>query len=182
MTPTMWFWAKGLIGNKVSQYISQLFLTFELLFSVPYNKLIKKLIGYKEYTLDEIDEMLTEKGEAIRWECLDTKFKKFLWKINFPGYGLHLAAWMNYTGKNNIFRRINNYLIKSDMAKNNLLLKLLIGENVDDETINNFKPHEEWIWSQRMTKMNRNRVVPEPGEYQLDKEILNTIKKENLTK
>ena len=187
MTPTMWLWSRGLIGNKFLGYLGQFFLTIELTFSVLFNILIKKLIGYKEYTLNEIEEMMKEpnsskkdeKGENIRLECLNSKWKTFLWKVNFPGYGLHLAAWMNYTGSNGIFKSINNWLIGVDMAKHNLLLRLMVGKSVIEEEIEEFMPHEEWIWSQRNTKMNRNRVLPNNEDFAYDKEILRTIKKRN---
>ena len=186
MTPTMWLWSRGIIGKKFLGHIGQFFLSIELTFSILLNILIKKLIGYEELSLDEIDFLMSETdddgnkiGENIRHECLTSKWKKLLWKSNFPGYGLHLAAWMNYTGPQSIFKTFNNHLINIDMSKYNLLLKLLIGKTVIEEEIEDFKPHEEWIWSQRNTKMNRNQRLPEKEDYAFDKEILRTIKKRN---
>ena len=128
MTPTMWLWARGLIGNNLQGVIGQIFLMIELALNVVWNKMLYSIIGVKEYTQDELENMLKERGEAIRFECINNKFKQMLWKMDFPGYALHLAAWMNYTSKKNIIKRINNWLISKDMAKGNLLLKLLIGK------------------------------------------------------
>ena len=188
MTPTMWLWSRGLIGKKIFGQLGQMLLMFEMLINVPYNSIINLLVGYKEYHPEQLEKMMSEpsltepwreKGEELREEMLDKKWKVKLWRANFPGYGLHLAAWMNYTGPNGIFKSINNKLIKMDMSKYNLLLKLLIGETVIDEEIDQFIPKEEWIWSSRFDKGGRGRVLPEPDKYQLDKEILKTIKKRN---
>jgi len=135
-------------------------LSIELIINVFWNKLIKLLIGYNEYTIPELSELLTERGESIRDDVLTNKWKKFLWSMNFPGYGLHLAAWVTYTSKDSIFKRINNKLIQIDMAKENYLLSKLTGLPVGETDIDRYEPHEEWIWSQRMTKMNRNRRIP----------------------
>jgi len=161
MTPTMWLWSKGLIGNNFLGYIGQFFLMIELSFSVVWNSIIKKLIGYEDFSSEELENMMKEqsltepwreKGEELRNEFLDKKWKINLWKANFPGYGLHLASWMNYTSKDSIFKEINNLLIKTDMSKHNLLLKLLTGGEVIDEIIEQIEPREEWIWSSRFDK------------------------------
>lgn len=188
MTPQMWLWSRGLIGDSFYGQLGQFILMLELLINVPYNYMIKKLIGYRDYHPVELEKMMKEpsttepwreKGEELRDEMLDKKWKIMLWKANFPGYGLHLAAWMNYTGTNGIFKQINNYLIWKDASKYNLLLKLLTGGQVINEEIEQFVPREEWIWSSRFDKGDRGRDLPEPDVYQFDKEILITIKKRN---
>jgi len=188
-TITMWFWSRGIAGNKIYGFIGQFFLTLELCISILWNIIIKKLVNYKEYSSDELEKMMSEpdfnepwheKGENLKKEFLNTKFKEKLWKINFPGYGLHLSSWMNYTGPhNNIWYKLNNWLINIDMSKYNLLLKLLTDQNITDEEINNFKPKEEWIWSSRFDKSTRNRLLKIKDDYILDKNILKTIKKRN---
>ena len=45
--------------------------------------------------------------------------------------------------------------------------------------INNYKPMEEWVWSTRMTKCNRQRILSETSGEEFDKEILYTIKMRN---
>ena len=175
MTPTMWLWSRGLIGKKFYGKIAQLFLTIELFFGVYLNKLIKKLIGWKEYSQDELEEMLKERGEDIRYECLNTKFKQFLWKIKFPGYGLHLAAWTNYTGSD-FMKKTNNKLIQKDMDSKNLLLKLLTNIEITEDEIKEYKPQEEWRWSQQMNKCCRSRLLPEVHGNEYDVNILYTLK------
>jgi len=188
MTPTMWLWSRGLIGDTWFAHLGQFLLMIEMLINVLYNGLIKKLVGYKDYHPDILEDMMKEpsikepwreKGEELREEFLNKEWKRKLWKANFPGYGLHLVAWMNYTGANSIFKKINNYLIWKDASKYNLLLKLLTGGQVIEEEINQIKPREEWIWSSRFDKGNRGRVLPEKDTYEFDKEILKTIKKKN---
>lgn len=176
MTPTMWLWSRGLIGDNFLGLLGQISLSIELSFNVVYNKIIKLLIGYKEYSIKEIDKMLEERTELIRNEVLTNKWKKLLWKANYPGYALHFSAWMNFVSQKSIFKKLNNWLIRRDMSKHNLLLKLLTNTYVTDEEINNYEPHEEWLWSQRMTKMNRNLRVPNPTGKEFDKTILKTIK------
>jgi len=187
-TITMWFWAKGLIGNKIAATLGQFFLSFELSIDIIVNIIIKKLVKYKDYSSEELERMMSEidlkepwheKGEALRYEFLDTKWKEKLWRWNFPGYGLHLAAWANYTGPKNIFNKYNNWLINIDMSQYNLLLKLLTNKIVTNEEINVFKPREEWIWSSRFDKAGRGRILPVEDEYNFDVEILKTIKKRN---
>jgi len=179
MTPTMWLWAKGLIGDKFYGLIGQFFLMFELAINVVWNKLLYLIIGVKEYSQDDLEKMLDERGEAIRFECINSKFKQMLWKMDFPGYGLHLASWMNYTSKSSIIKTINNWLISKDMAKGNLLLRLLTEKEVTVNEIDNYKPMEEWAWSSRMTKCNRQRILPETFGNEFDKEILYSIKQRN---
>jgi hypothetical protein len=188
-TITMWFWTKGLIGNKFAAFLGQFFLSIELTLEVLWNLIIKKLIKYKDYSSDELEQMMSEpdpkepwheKSESIRYEFLNKKWKEKLWKWNFPGYGLHLAAWCNYTGPKNIFNKYNNWLINIDMSQYNLLLKLLTGYDVTENEINRFKPREEWIWSSRFDKSGRGRILPVDDEYNLDVEILKTIKKRNF--
>ena len=188
MTPTMWLWSRGLIGSGLCGQFGQFFLMVEMIINVIYGSMIKLLIGYEDYRPEELERMMKEqsltepwreKGEELREEFLNSKWKKMLWKANFPGYGLHLAAWMNYTGTNGIFKKINNWLIWKDASKYNLLLKLLTGGKVINEEIEQFIPREEWIWSSRFDKGGRGRELPEKGDYNLDKEILKTIKKRN---
>jgi len=188
MTPTMWFWSRGLTGNLLFGKISSFLLMIELFFGVLYNKLIKFLVGYTQHHPEDLELMMCEpsltqpwreKGEDLRNDFLNKKWKVFLWKYNFPGYGLHLSAWINYTSNNNIFKTINNYLIMEDSSKYNLLLKLLSGCNVIESEIDQYKPKEEWVWSTRFDKASRNRLLPEKYLNQLDKDILKTIKKRN---
>jgi len=188
MTPTMWLWSRGLTGNKFLGFIGQIALFIELSFSVLLNKIIKTLVSYEELHPDEIEKIMShpdpnepwhEYGERMRDEFLNTKWKKWLWKINFPGYGAHLAAWMNYTSPNNFIKKINSALIWWDASKYNLLLKLLTGGKVIDEEIEQFKSKEEWIWSGRFDKANRGRVLPNPVGDEFDKIILKTIKDRN---
>ena len=188
-TITMWFWARGLTGNKFAAALGQFFLSFELSIDIVVNLIIKKLVKYKDYPSEELEAMMSEpdpketwheKGESLRYEFLDKKWKEKLWKWNFPGYGLHLAAWTNYTGPKNIFNRYNNWLINIDMSQYNLLLKLLTYQDVTNDEINNFKPREEWIWSSRFDKAGRGRILPVEDNYNFDVEILKTIKKRNF--
>ena len=188
-TITMWFWGRGLTGNKFAAWLGQFFLSLELSISIIVNIIIKKLVNYKDYPSEVLERMMSEpvpeetwreKGEKLRYEFLNTKWKTQLWKMNFPGYGLHLAAWANYTGPNNIFKKYNNFLINIDMSKYNLLLKLLIGQDVTEDEINNFKTREEWCWSSRFDKANRGRILPVDDDYKLDIEILKTIKKKKF--
>lgn len=180
MTPTMWLWSRGLIGKTFLGILGQLALMFELSISVIWNKLLYSIIGVKHYTQDELESMLEERGESIRFDCLSGEIKQMLWKMDFPGYGLHLAAWMNYTSKNTFLKKINNWLIKQDMHKGNLLLSLLIGKEVSFLEIEKFKPMEEWAWSTRMTKCTRQRLLPETFGNELDKEILSSVKMHNI--
>lgn len=188
-TITMWFWSRGLIGNKFAGFIGQILLSLELSIEILVNLLIKKLVKYKEYNQDELDTMMKkpdpdniwpEIGEKLRYEFLDKKWKEFLWKSNFPGYGLHLAAWTNYTGPKNIFNKYNNWLINIDMSQYNLLLRLLTNQDVSDDEIKAFKTMEEWVWSSRFDKAWRGRILPIDDEYHFDVEILKTIKKRNI--
>jgi len=188
MTPTMWFWSRGLIGNDFFGFIGSFLLMFEMIINVVWNKIIKSIVGYEEIHPEVLEEIMThpdpyepwhEYGERIRDEFLNCKWKKILWKANFPGYGAHLAAWMNYTSKDSFMKRINNCLIWKDASKYNLLLKLLTNHKVIDEVIETFKPKEEWIWSTRFDKGGRIRQLPKIYGDEFDKEILKTIKKRN---
>lgn len=130
MTPTMWLWGRGLIGNKFFGFLGQMFQFIELLFSINANKLVKLILNYKEYSPIEHENILDKYGENVRYECLNNKFKRILWNSRFPGFALHLSALVNYTGPNNIFKKMSNKLISKDSGEYYFLIKSLIGEKV----------------------------------------------------
>jgi len=178
MTPNLWLWLRGITGSKISDYLNQLYMVFELTINILLNKFIKSQIKPIEYSQDELEYRLKHYGEEkIRSEMLNTKWKRFLWKIEFPGYGLHLSMWMVYVSRNSFLKKILQKLILIDADSNNLLAKILCGENVTNDEIQNYKPMEEWRWSQRMTDLTRTRIVPDNniGNYSLDKDILTTM-------
>jgi len=185
MTPNLWLWLRGITGSKISDYLNQLFMIFELSINILLNKFIKSQIKPIEYDQTELDYRLEHYGEGkIRGELLNTKWKRFLWKIEFPGYGLHLSMWMVYVSRNSFLKRILQKLILTDADSNNLLAKILCGETVTDTEIEQYKPMEEWRWSQRMTDLTRTRLVPNKniGSHSIDKDILITMNKLNRNK
>ena len=64
-TLTMWFWARGLVGNFFYGHIAQVLLTFELFFGVTLNQIIKFLIGWEEIPAEKLEKMLETQGEGV---------------------------------------------------------------------------------------------------------------------
>ncbi len=183
MTPNLWVWLRGITGCKVCDYLNQVYMLFELSISVLLNRFIKSQIKPIEYTQDELEYRLKNIGEhKIRAKMLNTKWKRFLWKIEFPGYALHLSMWMIYTSRNTFIKKWLQKILLYDADSRNLLCRLLCNIEVSNEEIENYKPMEEWRWSQRMTDLTRTRIIPQDniGLFNIDKDILKMLKRFQL--
>ena len=185
MTPNLWLWLRGITGCKICDYINQIYMLIELSINVLLNKIVNSQIKPIEYSQDDLEYRLsTIREHEIRSKLLNTKWKKFLEKVEFPGYGLHLSMWMVYVSRDTWIKKLLHKVLLSDADSKNLLCQIICGLEVSDKEINEYKPMDGWRWSQRMTDLTRCRIVPEKniGNFNMDKDILKVIKKYNSRK
>ncbi len=140
MTPTMYMWTQALLDKKIYSFWFQLFMIFELMFAVP---------------LSAIARILTKSNRKNRW-YKDTrlithpayKIYKF---IKYPDFSLHLAAWQFFTVEHlSLLSPILKFFIKMGTEKNNYLVRLLVGANVNVKDVINYTPRNKWRWEMRL--------------------------------
>lgn len=206
MGPTLWIWIR-MVTSK-SKWWRNLFGIFELLEFFPswvWNKLLRKILGYKDrgdkwymdidpttglwhnwdgkgWVYDEKVDWanngqklygLYKKMESESW------FRKTLSSMGYPTYALHLTSWLVYFMEDCFLKRVLVKLIRSEMEKDNLLFRMLTGEDVDKQLIENYKPMWQFRWTVRFNGTDYSRFLSDAeGEYNvIDKDVLLSLSK-----
>jgi len=207
MGPTMWIWVKSITSNKkFYTYLFGLLELIEFLPSVLLTKFIRRIMGWnKEYSQEwycgydinmdfwtfENNKWIWVKGKDYPWVNNSQKLYsshqkkkdenwlyKAFGKVEYPEYALHLTSWLVYVSNNSILKRILQKLGIWLAEKDNLLIRLLMGDDVNFEDINKYKPVNHFRWSSRFNGTSYCYYL----EYQdaiyniIDKDILLTIK------
>jgi hypothetical protein len=202
MGPTLWVWIR--MATSKSKWWTNLFGIFELIEFVPgilWNKLLYKMLGYKDrdslwymdvdpntglwhnwdgkgWVYDEKSDAnngyklyaITEKAKSESW------FRKFLSSTDYPTYALHLTSWLVYFMEDCMLKKWLTGLIKWSVEKENLLLKLLSGQEVQDSQIDIYKPMKSNRWSDRFNGTCYQEYLKN------DDSIYNVIDKDMLIK
>lgn len=173
MTPTMWFWVKYLATRKQGWKNAFAFmLTLEHAINIPITKLLRQIAGATK-------KIPLPHNQATKLPYRDGWRLKLYKALGYPEYGLHFAAWQQYVVPfGGILGKINKSLMKWQMEDSNLLLRLLIGEEVSAEEIENFKSTNTFIWQRRHDVATAwiYELKPEQYEYNdLERDILNTL-------
>jgi len=176
MGPTLWIWIRMITSN--SSWYRNLFGIFELIEFLPgilWNKLLRKILGYKDrgdkwyMDIDPTTGLwhnwdgkgwiftpnVSDQNNGYKLYGLNEKMKydngvrRFFDSTDYPTYALHLTSWLVYPMKDCFLKRILCRLIKWEAEDDNLLLKLLSGQKVDNNLIENYRPMKTFRWSNR---------------------------------
>jgi hypothetical protein len=144
MTPTMWFWVKYLgIRKKGWKNAFAFMQTLEHSINIPLTKFLRWLSGAtKPIPLphNQHSELPYKEGWKLQLYKL----------LGYPEYGLHFAAWQQYVVPfGGVLGKLNKRLMRWQMQDSNLLLRILVGEEVSKEEIENFHPTNTFMWQRR---------------------------------
>lgn len=155
----MWLWMQS-ISNKskfIKNLTSVLFTLssyiFVLLFFGVWNKILNKIGGVKEVSQEDYNIILKSNLNLISDN--DTKYVKYLFKIQYPIYAFHLFAWQLYTTPNNIFKPLLKKLCLLTVHKSNYVLRLLFGDTITQKEINEYRSMSGFRWQTSFLKTKK---------------------------
>lgn len=173
MTPTMWFWVKYLATRKKGWKNAFAFMqTLEHAIQIPLTKFLRWLAGAtKPIPLPHDQHTKLPYKDGFRLKLYKA--------IGYPEYGLHFAAWQQYVVPfGGILGKLNKKLIRWQMEDSNLLLRLLVGEEVSQTEIEEFKPTSTFMWQRRNDVATAWIYELKPEEYEfnnLEVDILHSL-------
>jgi len=142
-TPDFWLWQKALRselkGKKVSYWIlRELFLAINLLMFcvvVPWNFLLRKILGVKRYDPRDIPEMEYKPWTGVRMWMYQ--------KLLYPHFALYNLVWMVRTlrGQNSLLSQ----LLK--LESQNFVLKAVLGRKIKREEYDSYTPTNGFQWA-----------------------------------
>lgn len=168
-------WVKSLGGSEVYNTLYGIFQTIEFTISNLLTKLIRLILGTtKIYSQEEylaVDDSkgfwhqdlkgewhwLEEKGvnnSKKLWgnykrKLYKNKFYRILDKMKYPEFAIHLTGWQIYTMRDGFWKKLLQKLLLWAADKDNLLVKLQCGKNVDYSEIENMKATRNFRWQHR---------------------------------
>jgi hypothetical protein len=146
-TIELWFWMKGIAGNKFNMFLYYLVDIPMMFFSIIWNKIIFKLGEFnKEVSQDEFIIVQNENK---------TKKQKFFEKLVYPIYTLYQKSFMMYVSPDSFGKWIMKKICLWNIDKQNFLLRIMFGDkNVDKEKVYSYKSMTAWRWSTYLNEMN----------------------------
>lgn len=146
MTINMWFWVKYLETNNLFyDFIFKLLTLLENIIQISITKILRKIAGMdKHYPPSEPGKYINPNNtEKLSYKIYNT--------LKFPAYSLHLSAWKLYSTKNKgILWWLNKKIILWEAEKDNYLIRLLMGKEISQELIDNYRPTNQFRWSLRL--------------------------------
>ena len=102
------------------------------------------------------------------------KFRRFIDKILYPGYALHLTSWLVSLTNSTVMKQMLQKLICWEAEDNNLLIRMLMTRHPTQKQIDQYQPLEGFRWSSRMDgTSNFNYLTGDNAHYNtLDKDLL----------
>lgn len=210
MTPALWIWIRMICtDNKFYNTLFGLMEIIELLPSVLWNKILRKILGYnKEYSMKWYMDFDPTTGLWHNWDekgwiftpnvdwanngyklyCANQKrlsescMLRFMDKTEFPEYAAHLGSWMISFMQNGFLKKILQKIMRWNIEEENYLLNMLMGSDVDIQKIDEYKPMWQFRWSSRFNGTYYTKYLDkDDAKYNVtDKDILYAVKKRNL--
>ena len=138
-TVDFWLWQKSIKWK--SFWISQLFYLLNILFFlvvIPFNWIIRKIIGIKRINLDN-PKFIKFREKTWKW---------YLNKSIYPHFALFLLAWQIKVLPGSWIKWILQKLLL--LESGNIVIDGVLGKKISEEDWKAYKPTTSFIWSRRM--------------------------------
>jgi hypothetical protein len=139
-TVDFWLWQKSIKWK--SFWVAQLFYILNISFFlivIPWNYLIRKIIGIKKIDLDENPKFIKFQEKTWRW---------YLQKSIYPHFALFLLVWQIKILPGSWIKWALQKLLL--LESNNIAIDAVLGKRISEEEWREFKPTASFIWSRRM--------------------------------
>lgn len=143
-TIDFWLWQKSIKWK--SFWSAQLFYLINILFFlivIPWNFLIRKIIGIKKIDLDNDPKFIKFQEKTWKW---------YLWKTIYPHFALFLLAWQIKILPGSRLKWILQKLLLLESV--NVVIDAVLGKKISKEEWTEFKPTTSFIWSRRMENVD----------------------------
>lgn len=136
-TPDMWMWVQALRGNRVFELLFLLTTLVMTVFRTAWIKVIEKVVGVKKYK--GIEDWI--KNHELKHDNLI--------HLQFEDFAMYLLVWQLYVMRDSFLKRLTLKVCKWDIDKDNLLLRMMCGEDVEKENIENFPATTCNVWAKK---------------------------------
>lgn len=139
-TIDFWLWQKAIKWK--SFWISQLFYLLNILFFlivIPFNWIIRKIIGIKKIDLDNDPKFIKFQEKTWKW---------YLNKSIYPHFALFLLAWQVKVLPGSWIKWVLQKLLL--LESGNIVIDGTLGKKISEEDWKSYKPTTSFIWSRRM--------------------------------
>lgn len=152
-TVDFWLWQKSIKfeGELVGRLFADLFLVLNLLmfvFVVPYNALIRKILGIKKLKLTDFP-IIPDNFAGIR---------KVLLKTIYPQFALFLLGWQIKVMRNSPLKSVLQNLLLLDSG--NVVLDAVLGKSLTQSDYDSYIPMTSFIWSRRLDSSDDVFISP----------------------
>lgn len=164
----------------------------------------KEIASHLPYKLSRRFNQVPSMWFWVKWIADESKWNKFLFKsiffielvpailisyigkwlniqeIMYPSFGVHLSAWQLYIMKDESILKKMLLFYQKSMDNNNLLVRKLLGDKVEEEEILNYEPTCSYRWDTFLgtsKRYVRNLNDEEKVANTIDKDIFDLFKK-----
>jgi len=168
-TLDFYLWQKSLLGSKTFSFLFCLLTYLIFLFVVPFNKLVRKILGFKSVP----PEQWTFPGRM-------SKTKQALSKALFPPYAFFLLVWQVYVCPNNRIKKNLKKLLLLECEESNYVLRGLLGEKVITQKLIDTYQSRGLRWTNRLDEsclLSLNPLTQEEKQFNdLDLDLLKYVR------
>lgn len=153
-----WLWMKGIAGSKFYMFLYYLIDIPVMFFSVLWNKIIYKLGGFG-------NELSQDKFVLIPENEIPSKQKKYR-KMIYPMYAFYSKSFQLYVSPNSLGKKILKKICLWGIDKQNFLLRIMFGANVNKNDVYSYKPMYGGRWSTHLNNLNDRflKIIENPIE------------------